>query len=109
MESPPTGFDKSLIDYLLNQSIGVVAAAAMLWLYVKDKRATERRLTDILRDRKSDRDETLRMYGRLDSHLQRAELWDRVQQQQLREITDPTVPKRRSTDRVLLDAIREQS
>jgi NAD(P)H-nitrite reductase large subunit len=97
--------DKSLIDYLLQQSIGVVAAGAMFWLYVKEKRATEKRLTDLLRERKNDRDELLRMYGRIDAFLTRADLFERVDRQALRDITDPENPKRRATDRELLDAI----
>jgi hypothetical protein len=94
MDAGAGSFDKSLLDYLLNQSIGVVAAGAMFWLYVKERRRMERRLVDLLRERKTDRDEQLRMYGRIDAYLSHV----------IRELADPSNPKRRASDRQLLGA-----
>lgn len=97
--------DRSLLEWVLSQSPTVVVLAVVLWFYAKEKRASEKRLVDLLRDRKTDRDETLRMYGRLDAHLTRRDIFEHVDRQALQDVTDPANPKRRRTDRELLDAI----
>lgn len=97
--------EKQLVEYFLTQSPVVVVLAVVLWFYAKEKRTTEKRLVDLLRERKADRDEQLRMYGRVDAHLQRSDLFERADRQLLKEVNDPKIPKRRATDRALINAI----
>lgn len=85
--------DKSLIDYILQQGLGVVFGAICFWLLIKEKRKAEQRLVDVIRERKTDRDELLKLLGRIDAHLS------------LRESLDPDVPKRRDTDRALIETL----
>jgi hypothetical protein len=103
------GVESSLVEWILGQSAAVVVGGVSFWVLLKEKRATEKRLVDLLRERKSDRDENLRMYGRLDSHLTRADLFDRVGKAALKELSDPKIPKRRASDRELLASIDDRA
>ena len=99
--------DQTLLDYLLSQTIGVVFAAVCLYLYVKEKHGTERRLVDIIRDRKADRDALLQTLARVETHLQRADAFEEFSRAALAEAQRPDVPKRRKSDRLLASALAE--
>ena len=101
--------DKSVVEYVLSQSPVVVVLCIGFWLYVKEKRATEKRLVDLLRERKADRDEALRMNGRIETHLARADAFEAFARASLKETLDPRAPKRRQTDRFLKAALEPET
>jgi len=101
--------EKSLLDYVLSQTIGVVFAAVVLWLYIKEKHTTERRLVDIIRERKTDRDALLGTLARVEVHLQRSDQFEEFSRAALEDAQRADVPKRRKTDRLLASALAEAS
>jgi len=100
--------EKSLLDYLLNQTTGIVAAGVLLWLYVRERRDTERRLAEIIKERRNDRDELLRLLVRVESHLARSDAFEGFARSALRDTLDPKNPRRRETDALLMTALEKE-
>jgi hypothetical protein len=69
--------------------------------------ALNKRLEDLLRDRKSDRDALLTTLGRLDAHLSRTDAFEAFAREALR--ADEGMPKRRALDRLLAEAVERVS
>jgi hypothetical protein len=101
-------------EFAFNNGLGVVfgTAAFVAWFYtflgwIKDKRATEQRLVGIIKDRKTDRDKQLEMWGQVIAYMQRQDLVERVSRAALSDALRSDVPRRRSLDREIASAIRD--
>lgn len=100
--------------FLLNQGVGIFfgsACLAILYFYWKlhDKQRddTEKRLSDLLRERKSDRDMILIIMGRIEAYLTHAEAFE-YSRKVISDATDKNIPKRRSIDKLLMDSLKVQ-
>lgn len=100
--------EKTLLDYVLGQGIGVVFGAVILYVYLKERKENSRRLTGIIHERKTDRDQLLLMLGRLDAHLGRAAAFEEFSRIALEEADDPHNPRRRRHDMLLQVALARE-
>jgi hypothetical protein len=100
--------EKTLLDYVLGQGIGVVFGAAILYIYIRERKENTRRLVGIIHERKTDRDQLLLMLGRLDAHLGRAAAFEEFSRVALREAADPDNPHRRRHDLLLQAALERE-
>src|SRR5918996_524797 len=96
--------DLDTIKELARQGAGWLLAVIMFAVYVMDRRTTEKRLTDVLRERKSDRDTLLNLMGKIEVHLAKADSFERFAERVMEEGNKPS-PKRRVLDKELADAL----
>ena len=99
----PGEIERSIVDYVISQGLGVVFGSVCFWLLIKEKRSSEKRLVDVIRERKSDRDDLLQTLGAVKSHLAGRDAYDVA----AGEVLNPSIPKRREVDRLLVRALQE--
>lgn len=105
---------QSFAKFLLNQGVGIFFGSACLailyfyWrLHDKQRDEVERRLSDLLRERKADRDMTLLLMGRIEAYLTHSEAFE-YSRKVISEVTNKNIPKRRAIDKILTEAMRQE-
>lgn len=92
--------DIEIVREFLKQGAGFLLALVIWWYSRRDALNTEKKLGDILRDRKGDRDKLLELMSKVESHLARDDIFKEVVKQVIKESNKET-PKRRALDRKL--------
>jgi hypothetical protein len=98
----PGEVERSIVDYVISQGLGVVFGAVCFYLLIKEKRSSEKRLVDVIRERKTDRDDLLQTLGAVKSHLAARDAYDVA----TGEVLNPAIPKRREIDRLIVNALQ---
>ncbi len=73
-----------LLEKLLNQGVGLTFGVALLSLYVWRERRIAKQLTDLLRERKADRDAMLHTLGKISGYLERNDAFETFARDHLR-------------------------
>ena len=125
------GLDAETLKELSRHGTGFLLGCLMFLVWLNDKRTQQKRdredkdrleveaqeradrdalhikrLEDILRERKSDRDAMLTLMGRIEAHLARTDQFEKFSREVLREADSPS-PKRRYADHLLAEGIAE--
>lgn len=97
-----------LLDKVLNQGAGFAMALIMFIVWYRQNKGHSRRLEDLLRERKTDRDAMLLMLGRIAGHLDRSDAFVQFSREALHQL-ESEAPKRRALDTLLAEAVQRAS